>query len=408
MGGFKLTTDEIKNIITKRDGCFIEEKIENHRRHVKIKCSVGHEWWALLNNLKDGDWCKKCKDKELIIDREKILKLLITKRYLLITPGKLARTSRIKVKCVKHNYVWETCYHNIKYNNGKHNCPLCIHNYPAIEIMEQFLQQKHGTLIKVIKTKDSAERNFIVKCNKHNIVFKTRWNVLQKDKWCSKCDDEDRKITHEQIKTLVESKSGTLLDKNCFTATMLFSVKCNITGCGKEWKTSYSRIQQGCWCPRCSDCEKYTLEKIQQLVKIKGGTLLDDHFDNAHQKINIKCDCGNIFSVYFCNFIRGAWCQICDNRHTVQKDLLNIIKNIFPNKRVDYNYRGFRWLRQEIENAKTMEIDIWIPEIKLAIEYDGKQHFKPVRFARTMTDEVAERVCEDIKKRDRLKDALIA
>jgi len=39
---------------------------------------------------------------------------------------------------------------------------------------------------------------------------------------------------------------------------------------------------------------------------------------------------------------------------------------------------GFDWLKTETGGHQ--EIDIWVPDIKLAIEYDGEQHFKLMRY----------------------------
>jgi len=42
------------------------------------------------------------------------------------------------------------------------------------------------------------------------------------------------------------------------------------------------------------------------------------------------------------------------------------------NRHIKQDFREFDWLRWR----QNLEIDIWVPEIKLAIEYDGEQHFK--------------------------------
>ncbi|MFA5024274.1 MAG: hypothetical protein WC523_04920 [Patescibacteria group bacterium] len=403
MGGFKLTTKEIEDIIKQKDGYYIGEETKRHIRYIKVRCRFDHEWWVSLSGLKSGDWCKKCRDKNTNIDREKIISLLNEKGYELITVGELNRLSKIQVKCLKHNYSWTTCYGNIKYVNKKYCCPLCTHNYPNIEVMRNFIQNKNGTLIDIIKSTDSSERNILVKCNVHNRVFKTRWNTLQKGQWCLDCDDENRKIKYEDIKQIVEEKNGCLVSTECSTAKELFVVRCNKDNF--EWKTSWARIQSGCWCPRCSGYEKYTLERVSEIIANKGGILLNHSIKNVKSKISTKCSCGNIFDSSLNHIVNhGVWCQICSHKHSVQKDLFNILQKIFPSQPIEYNYRGFKWLIA----SKQLEIDLWLPELKLAIEYDGEQHFKPVRFSNKMSKEKSEKVFRDIKFRDLQKTALIA
>jgi CO dehydrogenase/acetyl-CoA synthase alpha subunit len=63
-----------------------------------------------------------------------------------------------------------------------------------------------------------------------------------------------------------------------------------------------------------------------------------------------------------------------------------------------YDSRPFDWLRYKDK----LQIDIWLPGIKLAIEYDGKQHFKPVKMFG------GKKGLRLTQKRDKLKDQLIA
>jgi hypothetical protein len=62
----------------------------------------------------------------------------------------------------------------------------------------------------------------------------------------------------------------------------------------------------------------------------------------------------------------------------------DILKKIFP------NYEVKRWYRDEwLRNDKTgfqLELDFFIPELNIAIEYQGAQHFRPVRFGGVSED----------------------
>ena len=58
-------------------------------------------------------------------------------------------------------------------------------------------------------------------------------------------------------------------------------------------------------------------------------------------------------------------------RFVTETELYRIVKSIFPNDNVIHHYRA-KWLKRQ-------EIDIFIPHLSLAIEYDGIQHFKPIK-----------------------------
>jgi hypothetical protein len=51
-------------------------------------------------------------------------------------------------------------------------------------------------------------------------------------------------------------------------------------------------------------------------------------------------------------------------------ELLNIVRDIFPDKQV-LHQASPEWLNRQ-------RLDIFIPELNLAIEYQGQQHYKPV------------------------------
>lgn len=402
MGGIRLTQDEVKKYIENLNGEYLGEEIIKNRRIINIKCNVcGNVWKSTLSNIKIGKWCLKCYKTEHNVNRQKVIDLLKEKGYELKIDGKLGLKTRFKVYCPIHEVEWESCYFNFKYgDNG--SCSLCAKNYPSINIIRDYIFKNNGILLKRV-----AERGkkpyLLVKCNIHNHEFKTGWGKIQRGVWCSKCDDANRTVSYEEIKKLVEEKDGYLLSTDCATATGLFNIRCNKDNC--EWETSWSRIQSGCWYPRCSACEPYTIEKVREIIKEKGGELLSDNIANVKQKVSIKCDCGNIFeSVLYHIINRGVWCQICDSSHSKQKDLYNILKEIFPSTNIQYNYYGFGWLK----DVNRLELDIWIPELKLAIEYDGEQHFKPIKFASTMTDEQAMLALSITQKHDKLKNKLIS
>jgi very-short-patch-repair endonuclease len=60
-----------------------------------------------------------------------------------------------------------------------------------------------------------------------------------------------------------------------------------------------------------------------------------------------------------------------------QNKLRTILEDLFPYYLIKYNFKGFSWLK--MKSGRRQEIDIYIPDLKLAIEYDGPQHFISIK-----------------------------
>jgi hypothetical protein len=118
--------------------------------------------------------------------------------------------------------------------------------------------------------------------------------------------------------------------------------------------------------------------------------------------MRVRClICDTIWQPTPNNIKRGTWCPSCSFT-TSQKKLLGIIKNIFKSSEVYSNYKEFGWLYFE----RNQEIDIFVKDKRVAIEYDGEQHFFPVNFG-GISDDEAKKQFELVLIRDANKNNLV-
>lgn len=64
-----------------------------------------------------------------------------------------------------------------------------------------------------------------------------------------------------------------------------------------------------------------------------------------------------------------------------------IVDELYRDSTVRYNVRGLKGLNNDI-TAKSLELDILIVEEKIAIEYQGEQHYKATHFNPTENDDI--------------------
>jgi very-short-patch-repair endonuclease len=137
-----------------------------------------------------------------------------------------------------------------------------------------------------------------------------------------------------------------------------------------------------------------TQEEVRGLIVSKGGQLLSKYVGSDH-KLTLKCAKGHTFYQRYRSVLyQGRWCNKCKG-FTSQGSLFNLLQTLFPTLKIHSNYKGFKWLRTPKNGQQ--EIDLWIPALKLAIEYDGEQHF------RAKSKFGGEEGLKQTKARDRMK-----
>jgi len=166
------------------------------------------------------------------------------------------------------------------------------------------------------------------------------------------------------------------------------------------WRASFHSIKDmGSWCSICSGNMPLSIAVCRTIARENNGRCLSKNYANARSKIKWQCDRGHIWenSLYHVK-MRGQWCPVCKSSCN-QRNLFEIIKDIFKNEDVKYNFRNFSWLKTRTGHRQ--EIDIYVPRLKLAIEYDGKQHFMPIKIFGGI------KTFNKIKRLDKLKNANI-
>ena len=214
------------------------------------------------------------------------------------------------------------------------------------------------------------------------------------------------KLSEQHVKNFISKKNGTLLSKYINSKAKI-KIKCNV--CQNVWSPRFTDIKHsGCWCPPCaysaiSDKRRTNIDDVSKEIFSKNGNLIShEGYRNARSKIKIKCNlCSNVWDTTMTNIRGGHWCPYC--KHKTQRKLFDIIKEIFPKYECDFNYKGFDWLATK--TGRRQEIDIFVKsndgKFSLGIEYDGIQHFEPVKLFG------GEEEFKRTKKRDAIKNRKI-
>lgn len=322
---------------------------------------------------------------------KKIDKILYNTSFIRI--GRYTKNyTNIDFKCLIStcNHIWSARPNNIF--NG-YGCPECykINRKIPLKIVDEYLSNLD---IKRLSEYDNYKTIIIVKCLKENCnnIWSTTFNYIKNNKrLCDICMDYF--WTNNSID--LELKNRNIKRMSDYTPKKM-TFKCLKENCEYIWDTTASSvISNGHGCSRCSGNERSTNEIVDKKLISRNIKRLDD-YNGTDNKIRFQCliaGCETIWETapnYILNY--GNGCPNCNVPGINEKLVNNILKN---NNFLFQRHKLYRY----ILNNKKMFVDFYLEKYNTIIEYDGAQHFKPIRFG-NMSQENANANFEKQKLRD--------
>jgi len=184
---------------------------------------------------------------------------------------------------------------------------------------------------------------------------------------CSKCAGTKKKII-EEVREFFEQQGYKLLSNEYVNSNTYLAYQCPKGHLGKiSWGRFFSTGQR---CAMCAGNSPQNIEYIRQQFEKDGYVLLSTTYVNVHSKLNYRCPKGHCRQITWSDFKQGYRCPTCRGRKK-EKQLGEILEKIFPGK--------IRHL-DNLDFLGRQSVDYSIRELRMAFEYDGKQHFEPVMF----------------------------
>lgn len=189
-------------------------------------------------------------------------------------------------------------------------------------------------------------------------------------------------ITKEEFITRAKNKYGDKFDySNINYIDYNTKVKIICKKHGEFWQKPVYHLQ-GNGCKECINEEKrerYSLGKDKFIEKSK--ELFNNFYTydkvvyiNNSNNVIITCPKHGDFKCTPKNHLKGRGCPLCKlEGHVYENRLYNLLLTIFDENEIIREYRT-EWL------TNNKSFDFYIPKYKLAIEHQGSQHFKEVKF----------------------------
>jgi hypothetical protein len=259
-------------------------------------------------------------------------------------------------------------------------------------------RKTHGDKYEYSKLKYvNAKIKVCIICTKHGDFYQLPSKHLYGNT-CPKCADEIRNYNNIKTNiTFIEESKIKHNDIYSYDKVKYINAKTNIIIICKnhgEFLCTPNNHLRGKGCPKCVGKNKSTEDWIVEAKQKHGDKYSYDNVDyvKSENKVSIRCfEHGYFFQVAQYH-LSGNGCPAC-KQSKLEKDV-SLILDILNVKYVSQFSPLF------LKNGKGQQtVDFHLPDYDIAIECQGKQHFKPVDFAGKGT-EWANELFEINKKRD--------
>lgn len=387
MGMQKITDKEYKDMLEQYGkGEYVAlSPYEGSTKRIKIKHLVcGNEYTILAGEFKRGHGrCAVCQKKltrehKLYQFKEKLYKLYGSEYTVL---SKSYKTINNKLK-VRHNVCGNVlevypkellrtdicyyCHGGIKKNNSQFIKDV----WQAVSNEYTFLDQYVNSSTKIR-----------VKHNKCGTIYKTTPNnFLRGHGRCPKCTlkedlkPKNTKTFKEQLEDLHPNQYE-VLDPYVNNHT---KIRVKHLVCGHVWSVMPKNLLHRSGCPYCANNIKSNTAQFIKKVKSKYGdqyTILDKYKTNKI-KLRVRCNnCGHVWKIKPDNLLNGCGCPQCAS----SKGEKYVLKALTKLNIKEVSQKTFK----DLKNPKTnyaLRFDFYIPDYNMCIEYDGKQHYKPINY----------------------------
>jgi len=298
------------------------------------------------------------------LDYNQVKEFIESKGFLLVSTEYKNNSSKLQISCPTHG-IFEMSFNNFQTGHYCKKCSGEVKGERQAGNPEEFKEYVKNTKYELLTP---YVRNFLkvkMRCPEHG-EFEIRPNDFKQEKGCWKCGDikgsEKRSYVPPAFHENLQNNKYELITPYHRTEEKV-QIKCPIHGI---FEMTPHAIISGQGCPNCryvKSSQKLRKDPtiFAKQVESTKYELLSDYI-LSNEKVTFKCPDHGEFEMTPSNFSNGHRCSKCVRVITPHHaEIIDYIKTIY----------GGEIVPNDRKTLKGMELDIWIPEKKFGIEYDG-------------------------------------
>ena len=275
-------------------------------------------------------------------------------------------TTKVKITCLKHNHSYYQTPKKLLL--GQNSCPYCngrINQEQFIELSQKIYEHNDYSLVKYKNKKTQVK----IRCKKHGFIYEKTPELHLQGQGCPKCSSSymDNEYFLEKANK-IHNNGFDYLSKYVKSDEKI-TIRCKV--CDHVFKQTPNHHLRKHGCPKCANIKrKKELSKNTTLFNTecneihKNKYIYPDRYVNSHKKIRIICSKhGDFFQRPTDHKNNKQGCPECakEKKYSDAEIKINsFIKSL-----------NIKTISSDRKILNGYELDIYIPEHNLAIEFDG-------------------------------------
>lgn len=377
----KTTTEYIEEAKLKSPTLEVIGEYINAKTKILHKCKIcGKELYLMPTNVLKGCACKSCSLKKVFKEhpRERLSLRKTHEQYInelhMSNPNIILLDRYITGENVNHfkckicGYEWKA--KPLSYLRGK-GCFRCGKQKMASKNThsnQYFLKKLYNLTTDIIPLEEYQKNNLkiLVKCKKCGRI----WNALPSSLLSGHgCECSKLKIDDKTFDNILKQNNIKILE------TKDSDIICKCQKCGYIWTSKRKYIIRNQGCKKCVFDKKCLTNEtfIEKLKETNPYIIPLDTYKKGELKIRLKCKkCGHVWSAKARNILIGCGCPKCN----FSRGELNVSLFLDSNN-IDY-IGQYKYDNLNGVGGKLLSYDFYLPQYNILIEFQGKQHFKPI------------------------------
>lgn len=289
--------------------------------------------------------------------------------------------------CLRCGHLWSTSYTNIKNGAGCRECVIEFRRIPEQAYIDYACQNGFRYI--------GGYRG--------NVLVDVKWECSQGHRWeacfssvknagtrCPYCDFS-RKKTEDEYKALALGKGLEYIGGYAGNVKDKVEWRCSQ---GHVFQTSYDQLSGHVHgCSLCATNRQKGEAEYHELAVERGYAYLGGYSGNVRKNVSWQCGAGHVWSARYDNIRQGKGCPLCLDSRSVEK-----IAELLKSMQIPFE-REKRFESCRLQRPLPFDFYFQVEEVELLCEFDGHQHFLPIK------SWGGQKVLSETQRRDRIKSA---